>query len=249
MYTIIKSDYVSESLSNKVKSKYNGKFSGIIVVGTGKKIDEAKKKACEEKKNLVIVPTVLSTDAMYTRAYREGYEYIDLPKEIKVDVDIYSEEILDIGTANLNNLGWFEIISCEIAMRYNEKKIRDAGHWNEIYFLVKGMLNEVKSIRSKEDVLRLNSVLKTEVEIGMKYGFDFEESVEHKLALDLAEQFPGMMHGLYLAYAIKFYAKIMGIWGEIEKYYDELYINVKLPIDESWDRISKRYVKAEAKSV
>jgi len=193
---LFKNDYdevliISDNYDKILESYWKeNKFDFIYGLGGGCVVDIAKYLAFKWDCPLTFIPTILSTDAIFTNAtaYRENntvkYHFTKSPEKT-----LFNDEILSSVDCKYHAAGWGDLLSSLIACycwkNYNDKQIERLNNPKlkfdqNIYDEVQEYLKKITKPDTKENRLQLFNTLKRSTEIEGIFDFPIhEESAEH----------------------------------------------------------------------
>ena len=193
---LFKNDYdevliISDNYDKILESYWKeNKFDFIYGLGGGCVVDIAKYLAFKWDCPLTFIPTILSTDAIFTNAtaYRENntvkYHFTKSPEKT-----LFNDEILSSVDCKYHAAGWGDLLSSLIACycwkNYNDKQIERLNNPKlkfdqTIYDEVQEYLKKITKPDTKENRLQLFNTLKRSTEIEGIFDFPIhEESAEH----------------------------------------------------------------------
>jgi glycerol-1-phosphate dehydrogenase [NAD(P)+] len=204
------------------------KFDYIYGLGGGCVVDIAKYLAFKWDCPLTFIPTILSTDAIFTNAtaYRQDktvkYHFTKSPEET-----LFDDEILSTVDYKYHAAGWGDLLSSLIACycwkNYNDKQIERLNNTKlkfnqEIYDEVQDYLSKITKPNTKENRLQLFNCLKRSSDIEGIFDFPIhEESAEHFFIYNMENYWPHhYLHGDGLVLGILLMAEIAD--PELAKY-------------------------------
>ncbi len=168
----------------------DNKFDFVYGLGGGCIADISKYLAFKWDCPIVFIPTILSTDAIFTNAtaYREDntvkYHFTKSPEDT-----IFDDKILSCVDCKYHAAGWGDLLSSLIACycwkNYNDKQIERLNNPKlkfdqKIYDEVQEYLKKITKPNTKENRLQLFNSLKRSTEIEGIFDFPIhEESAEH----------------------------------------------------------------------
>lgn len=215
---------------NYILNQYwkENKFDKIYGLGGGCVADISKYLAFKWKCHLIFIPTILSTDAMFTNAtaYREDntvkYHFTKSPDET-----IFDDSILSSVDYKYHASGWCDLLSSLIACycwkNYNDKQIKRLNNPKlkfdqTIYNEVIEYLDRITCPNNTVNRRQLFDTLKRSTEIEGIFNYPIhEESAEHYFIYNLENYWhEHYLHGEGLVLGILLMAEIVDT--ELTKY-------------------------------
>lgn len=226
----------------KIVKKLRPETEVVYGVGGGRAIDGAKYVSSKKGLELIVIPTILSTDAFLTDSTgirKEGcvnYLPTKHPEFVYIDYNLLSQ-----APARFNISGCGDVLSIFTALfdwKYaNEKAIakRDEKFDSSISQIAQGILNELLSKtkvlkeNKREGLKTLLNLLAMEVQLCNLYGNSRpEEGGEHFFTYCIENKVPHFLHGEMVCFGILITAYFQGQdWERIKSFLDNIGLDYK----------------------
>ncbi len=209
--------YTHGTLNLAQYNKYMDKTDRVTAFGGGEAIDIAKYIGAGADAEVVAIPTILSTDAMFTDAtgYREDGTVKYVPTK-KPDITFWNFERMLQAPGYLNAAGCADVLSGYIAV--HEWKEKD-GYNIEVANEMIDLITQLDPPTNVAGLRKLAQSLKREVELCEIVGnADPEEGNEHQIAYELENRLRDRNPPLVLPHGVLVATGIL----ELSGWYDEL---------------------------